>query len=143
MKSNFLKVKGFLEGQFPELQGKITGGNYPKPPLLELATSIVSMLQLVAMAWIVFGGETLFRFIGFSQPPAIFYTIQQYGMQIGIGIFFLVPQIMGGFATNGAFEVIVDGETVIWSKLAEGRFPSADEMTNPLVKMGLALAQAS
>lgn len=140
MKTNFVKVKGFLEGQFPELRGKITGANYPIPPILELANSVISMLQLVGMAWIVFGGQTLFRLIGFSEPPAIFYTIQEYGMQVAIALFFLVPQLMSGFATSGAFEVVLDGQKVIWSKLEEGRFPTAEELTNPLIKLGLVAA---
>lgn len=143
MKSNFLKVKGFLEGQFPELEGKITGANYPVPPIVELANSVVSMLQLVGMAWIVFGGQTLFRMIGFAEPPAIYFTIQEFGMQIGLGLFLLVPQILGGFATSGAFEVVLDGQKVIFSKLEEGRFPTADELTNPLVKLGLSVASSS
>lgn len=140
MKSNFLKVKQFLEGQFPELRGKITGENYPVPPILELVQSVLSLLQMVGMAWMVFGGQTIFRFLGFSQPPAIYYTIQEYGTQIGIALFLLVPQLIGRFATTGAFEIVLDGQKVIWSKLEEGRFPNADELTNPLVKLGLGQA---
>lgn len=136
-----MKVKGFLETQFPELRGKITGGNYPTPPVLELLQNIVSLFQMVAMAWIVFGGEAVFRFIGFSTPPPIFYTIKEFGTQIAVGLFLLVPQLLARFSTTGAFEVVLDGQNVIWSKLAEGRFPSADELTNPLVTLGLAMAQ--
>lgn len=76
MKTNFLKVKGFLEHQFPELQGKITGGNYPIPPVLELANNIVSFLQMVGMAWIVFGGDKLFNLMGFRTLPPVYYAIQ-------------------------------------------------------------------
>jgi len=138
MKNNFLKIKGFIEGQFPELKGKITGENYPTPPILELAQNFVSMLQLVGMAWMVFGGQTIFRMIGFSQPPAIYYTIQEHGTQIGVALFLLVPQVIGRFATSGAFEIVLDGQKVIWSKLEEGRFPNAEEITGPLIKLGLA-----
>jgi selT/selW/selH-like putative selenoprotein len=138
MKSNYLSVKGFLEGQFPELRGHITGGNYPVPPILELLQSIVSMMQLAGMAWMVFGGQALFRMMGFSDPPAIYFTIQEYGTQCAIALFLLVPQLLARFATTGAFEVVLDGQRVIWSKLQEGRFPTADELTMPLVKLGLA-----
>ena len=138
MKNNFLRVKQFLEGQFPELRGKITGENYPTPPILELVQNVIGMLQMFAMAWIVFGGETLFRFMGFSQPPSIYYTIQEFGTQIAVALFLLIPQLVGQFATTGAFEVVLDGQKVIWSKLEEGRFPNADELTNPLIQLGLA-----
>lgn len=137
MKNNFLKVKGFLEGQFPELKGKITGENYPVPPMLELAQNVVGMLQMVGMAWMVFGGETIFRMLGFSQPPAVYHTIQENGTQIGVALFLLVPQVLGRFATSGAFEIVLDGQKVIWSKLEEGRFPNAEEITAPLIKLGL------
>lgn len=140
MKSNFVKVKGFLEGQFPELRGKITGANYPIPPIVELVQNVVSALQLVGMAWMVFGGQALFRFLGFSNPPSIYYTVQEYSTQIGIALFLLVPQVLGRFSTSGAFEVVLDGQRVLWSKLEEGRFPNADELMNPLIKLGLAQA---
>jgi len=140
MKNNFLKVKQFLEGQFPELRGKITGANYPIAPVVALAQSVVSMLQMAGMAWMVFGGQTLFRFLGFSQPPAIYYTIQENGTQIGIALFLLIPQVIGRFAASGAFEIVLDGQKVLWSKLEEGRFPNADELTDPLIKLGFAQA---
>lgn len=140
MKSNFLKVKGFLEDQFPELRGRITGGNYPVPPLLELVQNVVSILQLFGMAWMVFGGQALFRFLGYSDPPPFYHVVQEYSTQIGIALFLLVPQLIARFATTGAFEIVLDGDKVIWSKLQEGRFPSADELTNPLVKLGLKMS---
>lgn len=143
MKKNFLNVKNFLEGQFPELRGKITGENYPIPPVLILVNNIVNMLQMVGMAWMVFGGETIFRMMGFSTPPSIYYTIQEYGTQIAVALFLLVPQLIGTFATSGAFEIVLDGQKVLWSKLESGRFPNADELTRPLVKLGLAQASAS
>lgn len=61
----------------------------------------------------------------------------EYGTQISIALFLLLPQLMNSFATSGAFEIVVDGDKVVWSKLQEGRFPNADELTNPLVQMGL------
>ncbi|CAB9518101.1 selenoprotein T [Seminavis robusta] len=93
--------------------------------------------EVTAMAWMIFGGQQLFRFIGYNDPPAIYFTLQEYGTQIAVALFFLLPQLVGQFATSGAFEVVLDGERVIWSKLQEGRFPNADELTNPLVKLGL------
>lgn len=140
MKNNYLKVRQFLEDQFPELKGQIKGEHYPVPPILSMAQNVVSFLQVVAMAWIGFGGETIFRFVGFSTPPAIFYTIREFGTQIAVALFFLIPQLIGHFQTNGAFEVVLDGQRVIWSKLEEGRFPTADELTQPLIKLGLEAA---
>jgi selT/selW/selH-like putative selenoprotein len=140
MKGNFLKVKGFLEGHFPELRGKITGENYPTPPILELLQNLMSIFQLAGMAWMIFGGQALFRMLGFVEPPVIYFTIQEYGTQIAVALFLLIPQLLARFSATGAFEVVLDGQRVIWSKLEEGRFPSAEELTGPLVKLGLAKA---
>ena len=69
--------------------------------------------------------------------PRHFNLFPEYGTQIAIALFLVIPQLIAQFATTGAFEIVVDGEKIIWSKLQEGRFPNADELTNPLVKLGL------
>ena len=143
MKKNFISIQKFLEEQFPELRGKITGGKYPVPPILELVENVMSMCQLVGMAWIVFGGQTLFRVVGFTEPPRAFYVIQEYGFQIGVGVFLLIPQLINQFAVSGAFEIVLDGQSVVWSKLNQGRFPSGPELISSLESLGLAQAQMS
>jgi selT/selW/selH-like putative selenoprotein len=72
-----------------------------------------------------------------NQQLNCFDLVPEHGTQVAIALFLIIPQLIAQFATTGAFEIVVDGEKVIWSKLQEGRFPSADELTNPLVQLGL------
>lgn len=71
-KRNFVQVRDFLEHNFPELQGKVTGDNYPVPPLIELLLKVMSFVQLAGIVLAILGGNA-FRLIGMQQPP-VFYT---------------------------------------------------------------------
>ena len=140
MQRNFLNVQKFLEQQFPELQGRITGANYPPPPMAELASNLMWTVQLVAIAWIVMGGEKLFRMLGFTNHlPSIFYTINENAMPIAIAVFLILPQWVGRFTLTGAFEVYLD-DAQIFSKLGTGAFPNEYDLVNPLVNAGLTRA---
>ena len=126
----------FLQKKFPELVGKIEGENYPSPPLAEFLSHIVSITQMVALAWMVLGPNNLFRMVGIQHPPAWTASVQQNAIQIGIFLFLLLPQFVARWTVTGAFEIFLDGETV-FSKLAEGRFPNAEELVNAMEAAGL------
>jgi selT/selW/selH-like putative selenoprotein len=124
MRGNYVKVAEFLAHSFPELRGRIEGGNYPVPPIVDLLGTLVSCLQLSGLVWMVMGGESVLRLVGYrNQLPSFYYTIQKYGIQIGIFLFLIVPQIIGKFTITGAFEIYLDGDQEIFSKLATGGFP--------------------
>lgn len=140
MLGNFQNVKKFLEMQFPELEGKITGTNYPVPPMAELASNVMWIVQLMAIGWVVMGGEKLFRMMGFRQQlPGIYYTINENAMPIAIAVFLIMPQWVGRFTLTGAFEVYLNGEE-IFSKLGTGGFPGEKDLVDPLIKAGLVRA---
>mmetsp|Transcript_4695 Transcript_4695/g.5646 ORF Transcript_4695/g.5646 Transcript_4695/m.5646 type:complete len:143 (+) Transcript_4695:236-664(+) len=142
MKGNFMKVAKFLAEEFPELEGHITGGNYPPPPHAQLWMQGLQILQVVFLAFLVLG-DNLWNFIPFvSAPPAAYWEAKKFGMQFGIGLFLIAPQIISSMVVTGAFEIAFDGET-IFSKMQSGRFPTVDEMVVPLVNAGLSRAQAS
>jgi hypothetical protein len=61
-----------LEHNFPELRGKVSGANYPPPPMVELILKLMSFVQLVGIVLAMVGGNA-FRWIGMQRPPA-FYT---------------------------------------------------------------------
>jgi len=136
MKGNFLQVKKFLEETYPELQGQITAGTYPIPPLATLMSNILGVFQIIAVAWIVFGGENLLRTVGFTRVPRFYYGVQEYGVQIGVALFFLLPQLVNRFAVSGSFEVYLD-DGLIFSKLSEGRMPGAQDLLTALDRAGL------
>ena len=136
MKRNFLQVKDWLEANFPELRGKITGDNYPPPPVAELALRILSVVQLLGIV-MVFLGSNVFTMIGFRQPPSWYHVVEKNGIQLAIVLYLLIPQILSKWMITGAFEIILDGDMTIFSKLETGRLPQYADLVNPLVKAGL------
>ena len=128
MRGNYVKVAEFLENSFPEVRGRIEGGNYPVPPIVDLLANLVSFLQLAGLVWMVMGGESVLRLVGYrNQLPSFYYTIQKYGIQMGILMFLILPQIVGKWKITGAFEIYLDGDQEIFSKLATGGFPKVRE----------------
>lgn len=137
MKRNYVQVAQFLAENFPELQGKITGGLYPVPPAAEFAANIISILQLVGIAWMVMGGDKLLRMVGFKGSlPAFYWTIQDNSMPIMIGLFLLAPQVVNSFSNNGAFEIYL-GDDTIFSKIETGGMPTSEQLIASLKAIGL------
>lgn len=142
MAANFNKVRLFLEDSFPELRGKITGSNYPPPPMYELLTNILGICQAFTLAWIVIGGDKMLKFVGITvnpntKEPKLFYTVQDNGFQISIAIFLLLPQLISRFMVTGAFEIYLNENNIIFSKLQTGQFPKVNDLIGPLTNAGL------
>lgn len=142
MAANFNKVRLFLEDSFPELRGKITGSNYPPPPMYELSTNILGIFQAFTLAWIVIGGDKILKFVGITvnpntKEPKLFYQVQDNGFQISIAIFLLLPQLISRFMVTGAFEIYLNENNIIFSKLETGQFPKVKDLIGPLTNAGL------
>jgi selT/selW/selH-like putative selenoprotein len=134
MKGNYVKVAEFLAHSFPELRGRIQGGNYPVPPIVDLLATLVSSMQLAGLVWLVMGGEKVLRLVGFrNELPSFYYTVEKYGIQLGIFLFLILPQIIGQWKITGAFEIYLDGDELIFSKLATGNFPQVRETVSETI----------
>ena len=131
MQRTFLQAKKFLEDEFPH-QVNITGGNQPIEPIIQLILNLLSLVQMLTLACAIFGDKV---WLG-RQPPSLYYTIKGYGFGWVICVFWIIPQILNKWIITGAFEVTVDG-VLIFSKLERGHMPSASDLTEPLIKMGL------
>ena len=94
-----------MNRNFPELSGKITGANYPPPPLAQLALKALGYLQIAGIVCI-FLGRNLFHLFGF-RVPAWYSTFEKYGFQIAIFVFLLVPNMLSKYLITGAFEIIL------------------------------------
>jgi len=127
MQRNYLQIKRFLEEQFPELRGKISGGNWPPPPYvayLQHALSIIHVLTIAA----TFLGDRFWTFVPFVQYPPTWYTsLKDYPMQTFAFIFVILPSIVSSAATSGAFEIYMDGG-LLWSRLKSGQFPDGQQL---------------
>lgn len=138
-KRNYLQVRSWMDQNFPELQGKVTGDNFPPPPIAELMLKLLSVVQMFGLV-VVFLGDKVFYLFGFNQAPAWFGSVQKNGMQLAIFVYLLLPNIVSKYLVTGAFEVILDGET-IFSKLETGRLPQFGDLVTPLLKAGLKQVQ--
>lgn len=133
-----MKVKKFLEDHFPELrtEGSITGSNYPPPPMALLIANILSYVQLLIVA-LFFLGDSFWQYVPFLQsPPEWYHTMKRNPVPFLFGIFLILPSIIQGHISTGAFEIALDGN-VVFSKLETGRFPDANDLFTEFVKAGL------
>jgi thioredoxin reductase-like selenoprotein T len=142
MRRNYVNLAQFLQKQFPEVT--VDGGSYPPPPVVEMLGNVLWVLQGIGVLWIVLGGDRILSMVGLARPdahnrlvmPTWYYQVQEYRIQIGILLFLLLPQFLAKFMVTGAFEVYVDGRQ-IWSRIAEGRFPTESEILHALAAAGL------
>ena len=125
-----------MEENFPELRGKVSGENYPPPPVIELLLKILSGIQLCGIV-VALLGPNVFSLLGFRQVPSWWYSVEKNGVQIAILVYLLLPQMLSKWLVTGAFEIILDGDNLIFSKLAVRRLPQFADLLNPLVEAGL------
>ena len=95
----------------------------------------------------IFGGPTLLRTLKLArenQPlPTWYHSIQENGVPLAIFLFLLAPNIVQNLGnTKGAFEIYLN-DTIMFSKLKTGAFPSADDIINPLIQAGAKMIQDS
>eukprot|EP00977_Amphora_coffeiformis_P027662 scaffold34630_cov185-Amphora_coffeaeformis.AAC.8 len=100
----------------------------------------MSMIQLGALAWMVVGIDNICRMVGIAQRPAWTYSVERNSMQFGILLFIILPQVVNQFTVSGAFELILDDEKEIFSKLNAGRFPTQEELISGLQAAGVKMA---
>jgi len=128
-----------MHQNFPELVGKVTGGNLPPPPLVELLMKMLSALQLAGLLVVVFG-RNIFSLLGLPQVPTWYHTVEKNGVQLAILVYLLLPQVLSKYLVTGAFEILLDGK-IIFSKLETGRLPQYADLLEPLVSAGLQLVK--
>jgi selT/selW/selH-like putative selenoprotein len=136
-------VKNWLESAFPELQGRISGGNLPPPPVVELLSNFLTVFQLIGIVFAV-TGDSIFRMFGMQRTPVWYEDIvNKNGVPIMIFLYLVLPKILGSYVVSGAFEVMLDGTELIFSKIETGRMPQAEDLIAPLTKAGLTYAAQS
>lgn len=125
----------------------MSGDVYPMSPIIVFVLQLLSMVQLLAIGWMIFGGPTLLRTLKLArenQPlPTWYHSIQENGVPLAIFLFLLAPNIVQNLGnTKGAFEIYLN-DTIMFSKLKTGVFPSADDIINPLIQAGAKMIQDS
>eukprot|EP01136_Pigoraptor_vietnamica_P027384 Opistho-1_new@83613 len=111
----------------------IVGGNYPPHPTNVLLSRLVTVFQFAFIILLV-AGDYIFPRLGMA-PPAFYVYLSERKMMAVALTFFLGNQISGGLLSTGAFEISLDGHT-IFSKLAENRVPSIEEVAERIMTSG-------
>jgi len=104
--------------------------------MVELLFKVLSFVQLAGLIMVIVGSN-VFRLIGMSRVPSWYYTIEKNGVQLAILVYLLVPQMLSKYLVTGAFEIVLDGDNTIFSKLESGRLPQYADLTDPLLAAGL------
>ena len=52
-------------------------------------------------------------------------------------LYLILPQMLSSYLVSGAFEIVLDENVTIFSKLATGRLPQMADLIDPLTKAGL------
>mmetsp|Transcript_88111 Transcript_88111/g.132034 ORF Transcript_88111/g.132034 Transcript_88111/m.132034 type:complete len:106 (+) Transcript_88111:320-637(+) len=101
---------------------------------------IISGIQMFGIVVAVLGSN-VFSLLGFRQVPSWYYSVEKNGVQIAILVYLLLPQIMSKWIVSGAFEIVMDGDNTIFSKIATGRLPQYTDLADPLVSAGLRMIE--
>ena len=102
---------------------------------------LVSGIQMFGIVVAVFG-TNVFSMLGFRQTPSWYYSIEKNGVQLAIFVYLLLPQLMSKWIVSGAFEIVLNDENIIFSKLNSGRLPQITDLQEPLLKAGLKMVTA-
>jgi len=101
---------------------------------------ILSGVQISGMVLALFGSN-VFRMLGFQHVPGWYAMVEKHGIQFAIFIYLLLPQILSKWIVTGAFEILLDGDT-IFSKLDTRKMPKNEDLIVPLVEAGLSYIKA-
>jgi len=95
------------------------------------------MFQFAGIILVIMG-DNVFRLIGMQRGPNWYYDIfMKNPVPIMIGLYIMIPSILNGYMISGAFEIVLDGNEKIFSKIATGRMPQANDLITPLTEAGL------
>lgn len=107
--------------------------------MVELMQKVMSVLQLFGIIFAM-SGDGVFRLFGMRTPAWYDDIVTKNGVPIMIFLYIVLPQILSSYVITGAFEVMLDGTDLIFSKINSGRMPQADDLIVPLTKAGLTYA---
>lgn len=135
MAKNYHDVKRFLESTYPTLRGNISGGNYPVPPMSELFATLAGYLWIGGIA-LLLAGDMIFRLLGY-QEPGWYEAMKSNKVGCFMGLF-IINTIAAKLTTTGAFEIYLNDDHVIFSRLQSGgsQMPTAEGLINGLKDFG-------
>lgn len=137
MRGAFLQLSQLVES---ELGAQVVGSTFPPAPWKAAAAQVVSAAQMAGLV-VVVAGERLLEAAGHGPPPPRWYqeNVANNRLGVGVGLLFGGNVLQNSLLSTGAFEVYYDGARV-FSKLEEGRMPTAGDVLGPIMERRLAAA---
>mmetsp|Transcript_28615 Transcript_28615/g.96344 ORF Transcript_28615/g.96344 Transcript_28615/m.96344 type:complete len:143 (+) Transcript_28615:349-777(+) len=135
MQRNFQELRKFLDETYPGALGEITAEQYPPPPMAVMAVQVAGVAQFATIG-LLLAGDGLFKTLGFATPPEWYGMVKENKM-LTFGAVWMANNLAAQGVATGAFEIDVGG-IVVYSKLATGKLPSANDITNGMKRVGLA-----
>jgi len=133
-------LRKFLEERYPNQLGSIEAEQYP-PPLIGVVASQLAGFAQLAVVVLLLGGEKVFSFLGFAQPPAWYATVAENKMMT-FGAVWFANNFANQLISTGAFEILVDDE-LVFSKLETGRLPTMRDIVHGFKRFGLEMHKSS
>jgi selT/selW/selH-like putative selenoprotein len=127
------ELKNFVHTKFPDYPGKISSDIYPPPFIATVFAQLAGYLWIAGIILLV-GGSTIFQNLDIPEPEFCKW-IANNRMMAFAGLF-LLNNVANSFLATGAFEVFL-GDELIFSKLAENRFPSAQDILEAFARRGV------
>lgn len=123
-------MKNWLEQQYPELRGSISGANFPAPPRAVMLAQFAQVLQMAGIALALFG-DGLLGLVGIKMPE----FVKENRLMI-FGMLFLFNTVAQNMMATGAFEITMNGKR-IYSKIESGRMPTLHDLVARFEDAGL------
>lgn len=124
MQRYFVDVKSYIEREYPTFRGSVVGGHFPPPPEKAMIALIISYIWIGGIILII-TGNSLFKTFGIPEPA--FVTFITENRMPAFFILFMLNNFGNGLSSTGAFEIYY-GDEVIFSRLAEKRFPTIEDI---------------
>jgi hypothetical protein len=133
-------MAGVLERAFPQLRGRIDGGNAPIPAYKQALATLASTSQYALLALFLMG-DRLLGWVGIQQPPAWLKALLENKMY-GIAAYFGLNMVATNLVSTGAFEVYLVGAKgatkLVYSAIASnGAVPNPEYLIHLLINEGL------
>mmetsp|Transcript_21138 Transcript_21138/g.47818 ORF Transcript_21138/g.47818 Transcript_21138/m.47818 type:complete len:137 (-) Transcript_21138:155-565(-) len=132
MKNNYLGLKGFIEQTYPEFTGRITGSTYPPSAFAQTVASLSSYCWFGGVG-LMLSGNSVFEALGMPMP-ALVVQMNANKPASFFGLF-LINSLGGSLLSTGAFEIYINDD-LVFSKLEQRRFPTAEDVTMVIGAMG-------
>jgi len=119
----FDEYKRMINERFPNIN--IVGNNYNPSFIKNKLVQVISISKMIVIG-LLLANINPFQHFG-ANTPRVWFWMGEHKLYACLMTFFLSNTIESQLMSSGAFEIFYN-DVPIWSKLATGRIPSAQEL---------------